>query len=61
MGGFDADGIDRDLLAGTRWRSLLVVNIGRPAEDAWFQRLPRLDYDEVVRTLDTPSEVRAAA
>ena len=61
MGGFAADGIDQDLLAGTRWRSLLVVNSGRPAEDAWFQRLPRLDYDEVVRTLDTPSEVREAA
>jgi len=27
---------------------LTVVNIGVPAEDAWFDRLPRLDYDEVV-------------
>ena len=61
MGGFDAAGIDADLLAGTRWRSLLVVNIGHPAEAAWSHRLPRLDFDDVVRTLDTPSEDRAAA
>ncbi len=62
MGGFDADGIDEDLLHGTGWRSVLVVNLGRPAEDAWLDRLPRLPYDEVVRTLSAdPAEVRAAA
>ena len=27
---------------------LLVVNLGQPAENAWFDRLPRLDHDEVV-------------
>ena len=50
MGGFDARGIDEELLAGTRWRSFMVVNIGHPAENAWFDRLPRLELDEVVRT-----------
>jgi len=49
MGGFDAAAIDEDLLAGTTWKSLLVVNIGKPAENAWFDRLPRLELDEVVR------------
>jgi 3-hydroxypropanoate dehydrogenase len=49
MGGFDASGLDSDLLAGTTLKSLLVVNIGRPAENAWFDRLPRLELDEVVR------------
>ena len=49
MGGFDAAGIDSDLLAGTTLKSLLVVNLGRPAENAWFDRLPRLELDEVVR------------
>jgi 3-hydroxypropanoate dehydrogenase len=29
----------------------MVVNIGRPGPDAWFARLPRLDYDEVVTEL----------
>jgi 3-hydroxypropanoate dehydrogenase len=49
MGGFDAAGLDEEFFAGTSWRSLLVVNIGRPAEDAWLDRLPRLAYDEAVR------------
>ena len=31
--------------------SLLVVNIGTPTDDAWFDRLPRLDYDEVVTAI----------
>ncbi|MGZ6768342.1 MAG: malonic semialdehyde reductase [Nocardioidaceae bacterium] len=48
MGGFDADGIDRDFFAGTTLKSLVVVNIGRPGEKAWFDRLPRLDQDLVV-------------
>ena len=49
MGGFDAQGLDRDFFDGTGLKSLLVVNIGRPGPDAWFDRLPRLDHDEVVR------------
>jgi 3-hydroxypropanoate dehydrogenase len=48
MGGFDADAIDREFFAGRSLRSLLVVNIGRPSENAWYDRLPRLDHDEVV-------------
>ena len=50
MGGFDARGIDDEFFAGTAWRSFLVVNIGHPGESAWFDRLPRLELDEVVRT-----------
>jgi 3-hydroxypropanoate dehydrogenase len=49
MLGFDAAGVDRDLLAGTSWRSILVVNLGRPAEGAWGARLPRLPFEDVVR------------
>ena len=49
MGGFDAAGVDAEFFSGTSWRSLLVVNIGRPAENAWRDRLPRLAYDEAVR------------
>jgi len=48
MGGFDAAGIDADFFAGTTLKSLVVVNIGKPAENAWFDRLPRLEHDEVV-------------
>ncbi|MEU5949090.1 malonic semialdehyde reductase [Micromonospora sp. NPDC047465] len=49
MGGFDAAGVDREFFTDSTWKSLLVVNIGRPAENAWFPRLPRLGYTDVVR------------
>jgi 3-hydroxypropanoate dehydrogenase len=48
MTGYDAAGIDRAFFPDGEHRVLTVVNIGVPAEDAWFDRLPRLDYDEVV-------------
>jgi len=48
MGGFDAAAVDADFFEGTALRSLLVVNIGRPGENPWFDRLPRLAHDEVV-------------
>jgi 3-hydroxypropanoate dehydrogenase len=51
MGGFDRDGLDREFFADGRLRSLLVVNIGRPGPDAWLERLPRLDHNDVVTTL----------
>lgn len=49
MGGFDAAGLDAEFFEGTGWKSLVVVNIGRPGEDAWFDRLPRLEQEQVVR------------
>jgi 3-hydroxypropanoate dehydrogenase len=48
MGGFDADALDEDFFQGGSLKALLVVNIGKPGEDAWYDRLPRLDHDEVV-------------
>ena len=48
---FDADGIDQEFFEGTSWKSLVVVNIGHPAENAWFDRLPRLEQDEAVLSL----------
>ena len=50
MGGFDAQSLDEDFFAGTTLRSLVVVNIGHPGENAWSDRLPRLEHDEVVTT-----------
>jgi 3-hydroxypropanoate dehydrogenase len=49
--GFDAHGIDAEFFADKPWKSLVVVNIGKPGENAWFDRLPRLDFDQVVETL----------
>lgn len=51
MGGFDAAGIDRDLLGDGPLRSLLVVNIGHAAADGTFPRSPRLERDEVFLSL----------
>ena len=51
MGGFDAAGVDVEFFPDGRTRSLLVVNIGRPGPDAWFDRNPRLPYDQVVTTV----------
>ncbi|WP_433536848.1 malonic semialdehyde reductase [Micromonospora sp. CA-249363] len=49
MGGFDAAGIDADFFPDGRFHSILVVNIGHPGKDPWYDRLPRLGHDEVVR------------
>ncbi len=48
MGGFDAAALDADFFPGGRWKSILVVNIGHPGENAWFDRLPRLDHSDAV-------------
>ncbi|NMM84430.1 malonic semialdehyde reductase [Rhodococcus sp. SRB_17] len=42
MAGFDAAGIDGEFFADGRFKTSLVVNIGHPGENPWFDRLPRL-------------------
>jgi 3-hydroxypropanoate dehydrogenase len=49
MGGFDAAGIDAEFFPDGRWHTVLVVNIGHPGQDPWFDRLPRLGHADVVR------------
>lgn len=51
MGGFDAAGIDKEFFAGTALKSILVVNIGVGAEDGFFPRNPRLDFEEATTLL----------
>ncbi|MFE0026959.1 malonic semialdehyde reductase [Amycolatopsis sp. NPDC059021] len=51
MTGFDAEGVDKEFFADRPWKSLVVVNIGKPGENPWFDRLPRLSFDEVVESL----------
>jgi 3-hydroxypropanoate dehydrogenase len=48
MTGFDAAGINADFFPDGEHKVLAVVNIGQPADGAWLDRLPRLDYDDVV-------------
>jgi 3-hydroxypropanoate dehydrogenase len=49
MIGFDAAAVDSEFFPDTTWRSHLVVNIGTPGPGAWFDRLPRLSYDDAVQ------------
>ncbi|WHM36839.1 malonic semialdehyde reductase [Streptomyces sp. BPTC-684] len=50
MTGFDAAGLQKEFLDGDH-TPLMVVNIGKPGEDASYPRSPRLSYDEVVTTV----------
>ncbi|MEU3406680.1 malonic semialdehyde reductase [Streptomyces sp. NPDC006670] len=50
MTGADLDGISKEFLDGDH-SALMVVNIGKPGEDAWHPRSPRLSYDEVITTV----------
>ena len=49
MLGYDTDAIDADFFPDGRWRTILVVNIGHPGENPWFDRLPRLDQSDAVK------------
>jgi 3-hydroxypropanoate dehydrogenase len=51
MTGLDAAAVDREFFPDGRHRTLVVMNIGRPAEGAWLERLPRLGYEDVVATV----------
>lgn len=48
MTGFDAEGLDAEFFPDGRFKSILVINIGRPGEKAWFDRLPRLPHEDVI-------------
>ncbi|GHJ31071.1 MULTISPECIES: malonic semialdehyde reductase [Streptomyces] len=50
MTGFDPAGVQKEFLDEDH-TPLMVVNIGKPGEDAWFPRGPRLDYDQVITTV----------
>ncbi|HZP50555.1 malonic semialdehyde reductase [Actinocrinis sp.] len=47
MIGYNASGIDLEFFPDGEHKVLTVVNIGKPGDDPWFQRLPRLEYEEV--------------
>ena len=51
MGGFDADGVDREFFASTRIKTNLLCNIGYGAPGGWRPRNDRLGFDEACRIL----------
>ncbi|MEV5443729.1 malonic semialdehyde reductase [Streptomyces sp. NPDC052644] len=50
MTGFDHAAVQKEFLDDDH-TPLMIVNIGKPADDAWYPRSPRLKYDEVVTTV----------
>lgn len=51
MGGFDAAGVDSVINEGTANHAFLIVNVGTPGENPWFDRLPRLDTEMATRSI----------
>lgn len=51
MSGFDADAVSKEFFPDGRSRALVVVNMGRPAPNAWWDRLPRLAPEQVITTV----------
>ena len=49
MLGWNKEGVDATFFPDGRWRSVLVVNVGKPGPDAWKERLYRLSFDEAVK------------
>lgn len=49
VGGLHRAGVDSAFFPDTGLRTLLVVNIGQPAPDAFFPRRPRLTANDVIR------------
>ena len=49
MSGFDNDGVDREFLGGTTWKSNFLCNLGYGATKNLFPRGPRLDFDRACR------------
>ncbi|GAA0485507.1 malonic semialdehyde reductase [Streptomyces stramineus] len=50
MTGFDAAGVQKEFLDDDH-TPLMVVNIGKPGENASYPRSPRLSYEDVVTTV----------
>ncbi|MQS09926.1 malonic semialdehyde reductase [Streptomyces alkaliphilus] len=51
MTGFDAEGINKEFFGDGKQKVLLVVNFGKPGENAYFPRNPRLSFEEAATVL----------
>jgi len=49
MAGYDKDAIDKEFFPDGNWTTLMVVNIGHPGENPWFDRLPRVEVETAVQ------------
>jgi len=51
MGGFDRKGVDGEFFADGRWRSILIVNVGKAAEGGHGERQGRLSFEQAARVV----------
>ena len=51
MTGYDAIALNESFFPDGEHKVVAVLNIGKPGQNAWMGRLPRLDFDEVVSTV----------
>lgn len=51
MGGFNGKAVDEAFLAGTQWRSFMVVNLGHGDGASLFPRAPRVPFADGARVL----------
>lgn len=51
MTGFDFAGINEEFFEDGQQKAFLVINIGKPGEDAFKPRSPRLSFEDAVRTV----------
>lgn len=51
MSGFDAGSVNEAFFPGGKQKALCVVNIGNPGDGAWYDRLPRLEHEQVFTTV----------
>lgn len=46
--GSDGPGIDAEVFEGRSWKTILVIDVGKPGVDPWLDRLPRLVHEDYV-------------
>jgi nitroreductase len=51
MSGFDRAGVDAEFFAGTSWRANFLCNLGYGTDEALFERLPRLSFEDACRVI----------
>jgi 3-hydroxypropanoate dehydrogenase len=51
MTGYNGPALEAEIFPDGDQKLLAVINIGKPGPDAWFDRSPRLAYDQVVRSI----------
>jgi 3-hydroxypropanoate dehydrogenase len=49
MLGFDAAAVDAEFFPDQNYKTILVVNVGKPGENPWFPRNPRLKHEDMVQ------------